>query len=174
VKGELTYKKKFRFLLIAVALMIIICYRFSIRETINQYGRYEDYLKNVELNGIRVKTDKGVIGETIHSMLNRYLLDTLNPDKNLIYRIGEFCLDSNLTITEYKPIGSTDTKMKLFTRQVIVQGSFNHCLDLIYYLERDSQLGRVQAARFWSYTDVKDKTVRLNCSIYIQNLTSLP
>jgi hypothetical protein len=154
--------------------MIILCYFFSLKETINQYGRYEDYLKNIELNGTLLKSDKGIVNQSIQSMLDPYLLDTLNPDKNLIHRIGEFCLDSSLTINEYKPIGSYDAKMKLFTRNVIVQGSFSHCLDLIYYLEHDSQLGRVQAARFWSYTDLKDKTVRLYCSIYIQNITSLP
>ena len=174
MKSKYTNKRKFKFLIIAIILAIIICYRFSIAETIKQYGRYEEYRKNIGLSNATINSNYGDVNDSLNHILGRYLLDTLHPDKNLIYHIGSYCLDSNLLITEYKPIDKSGSKISILTRQVVVQGSFNHCLDLVYYLEHNDQVGRVEAVTFWSFTDAKDKMIRLNCRIYIQNLTSLP
>jgi hypothetical protein len=153
---------------------MFICYRFSIRETIKQFKRYEEFQKNEVQTGSMGNLDYKRIDDSLHFIFGRYLLDTLHPDKSLIHNIGSYCLDSNLLIVDYKPVSESKTGIKVLTRQVIVQGSFNHCLDLIYFLEHNDQVGRVEATKFWSILDNKDKIIRLNCSIYIQNITNTP
>jgi hypothetical protein len=152
--------------------MAPVCYQFSIRETIKQIRSYEEFQQNDGKISDLGNFDYKGMDDSLHFILGPYLLDTLHPDKSLIHKIGSYCLDSNLLIVDYRPLDESKAGIKVLTRQVIVQGSFNHCLDLIYYLEHNEHMGRVVAAKFWSILDSKDKIMRLNCSIYIQNITN--
>jgi len=154
--------------------MVILCYKLSFAKSFEEYRKYTEYRQHADTGPVREGLKDRISIDSANALFSRYTLDSLHPDKNFIRSVGEFCLDSNLRIVEYKPVSQSRGPIGLLTRQVVVQGSFGHCLELVYYLEKYSRTGRVEAARFWSITDPREKVTRLNCSIYIQNIISLP
>ncbi|HSZ35331.1 MAG TPA: hypothetical protein VK772_18600 [Puia sp.] len=173
MKSRYTYKRKFQFLIALFILTGILFYRFSIKTTFSQINQYEEFRKIEDQSNLTESRNYKLMSDSLQVILDKYVLDTLHPDKNLVYSISSYCLDSDLLVVNYKPFAHTVTGIQVSTRQVIVEGSFNHCVDLIYYLEHIKGIGRVESAKFWTISDNKDKEIRLNCSIYIQNIINL-
>ncbi len=76
-----------------------------------------------------------------------------------------------MRLKEYKPYGfSHEDSLSVLTRVVTVNGAFVPCLKFLYALEKLRQLGRISATEFKTYKDPQDKKLKLDCTIYIQNL----
>jgi hypothetical protein len=172
---NLTYKQKLKWIPVLTGLALFLCYELAIKKTISEYSKNTNYIASSEpffsfnsgIGDLRARKEK------INALYDQYLLDTLQPEKNLLYVSSRFCESHNLSLKEYKTIGLFKTdSIQVLTRTITVEGGFADCLRMLYELERTRQVGKVSASEFKSYPDAKDTTVRLDCTIYVQNLIS--
>lgn len=170
---NLTYRQKFKYMIIGSILMIILCYQFSISKTIQQYKIYKQY----NLNNLSNSSDE-VSLQMLHArnanldkILSRFVLDTLDESKNVLGVIGRFCAENELKLKEYMPgLPIRSDSITTLTRNATVEGSFINCLNLLYHLEVQSNVGKVGSVHFKSYSSPGSDKVALNCTIFIQNI----
>lgn len=173
---KLPYRQKIKILGIAGVLLLVICYKFSISRTIDEYKVYKEN-KQLSQQTTDAGTPSRVMLEEKEKQLNRLLeqfsLDTLDNSKNLLSLVGNYCNSHNLTLKNYSPypVSGTDT-LQVLTRYINVEGAYVDCLKLVYELETRWKAGRVSSVLFKSYTDVNKAETHLSCMIYIQNLVT--
>jgi len=173
--NNLTYKKKLRLTGIAGLLAFGVIYRLAISRTLEEKVKYEQQLgtdqrwKDGEAASLQTMLAREAHVDTLFA---RYALDTLLPEKNLLAATSNFCKSNGLQLKEYKPYpAAAEDSIPLLTRTVTVQGSFVPCLRLMYFLETGQKVGRLASAEFRSHVDPQDKQTKLECVMYIQNLT---
>lgn len=168
-----SYKQKLKAIGIAAVIIFIICYRFAFSKTIVEYSLYKkqsnyaSVLNNQEnsINSLKYKEKK------INEFFGQFILDTLQNEKNFLFVSSKFCTSNYLKIKEYTPYAiSKESNVNIATKSITIEGSFNNIVKLIYYLEMEHQIGRIVSTNYKSITDGKEKKLKLNCTIYIQNL----
>lgn len=170
---NLTYRQKLRYLLIGAFVLLIICYKFSINKTIQEYKTYRQYKtnansKNAEAGSMSLLETKN---DYLNETLNRFVLDTLDQSKNLLGIVSGYCKENNLKVKEYKPGLPVQTdSITVVTRSTTVEGSFINCLKLLNYLETQTTVGRIGSVLFKSYTNPGNNETILNCTVFVQNL----
>lgn len=169
---NLSYKKKLRLLWIAALFMLLISYRFSISKTMDEYSSYK---QNKQLAASAVSENSienlSLKNKMLDKVLEKFILDTLNDEKNLLQVIAPLCRDNNLRLKEYKPLAVTKPdSLKIFTRTLTLEGGFIDCVKLIYNLETKTNTGRVSSVLFKSYMGPGEAKPNLNCTIYVQNI----
>ncbi len=154
------------------AAMLFICYQFSIKQTISEYRKHKELTQTIAdaLNTGNISDLKNEY-QQVNRILNDYKLDTLNPARSLLGVISRYCSLNELSVKEYKPVGWNNVEnISVFNRYIVVEGSFNECLKLVYELENNEKIGRLVSVNYKSYEDKKTGTVKLNCVIYVQNV----
>lgn len=173
---KLSYRQRFRALGLAAILLLIVCYRFSFSKTIGEYHVYRGHAQTALLqNGMPSDQTLEAKEKTITAQLEQFVLDTLDNSKNLLGIVSSYCNEHQLILKEYKPapLSPRDT-LGVFTRTVMVEGSFLDCLKLTHALETRYKAGRVSAALFRSFTNASQTETGLHCTLYIQNLIMKP
>jgi hypothetical protein len=173
--SNLTYKQKLKLLSIFILPILFICYKLAFANTIQEYKKYREYLnQNTSLNNSENSLSAlNAKKQAIETFLKEYELDTLNTNKNLIAVVTNFCNENRLEFKEYKPLNIFHVQeLPVFTRAVTVEGDFIKCLQLVYALENENPVGHVSSVQYKTYEDVQTKAVRLNCTLYIQNIVS--
>jgi hypothetical protein len=172
ILNSLNYRKRLRLLAIASIVIVFLCYRFSIHNTIEEYSKYSEMIG--KKNESESSTSPEVLKtkeERINSIYNQFILDTLAADKNLLAISSDYCKKNNLVLKEYQVFNIFDEdSVKMLTMKVTVEGGFVKCLKLIYNLEHTTRPGHLSSVEFRTTTNITDKSLRLECTIYIQNL----
>jgi hypothetical protein len=168
------YKQKLKWLGAAAVLVFLLCYELAVKGTLNEYSKFSGYSKlnasarqqdHVTLSGLDQRQ------EELKVLYEAFVLDTLQPEKNLLSVASNFCKEHHLDLKEYRMVSlATRDSTKVLTRAVSAEGSFIGCLYLVYELERRKKTGKVSSVEFKSYVDPAAKSTRLTCTIYIQNL----
>jgi hypothetical protein len=173
--SNLTYKKKLKVLGILTIPILVVCYKLAFSNTILEYKKYKEYVTqnagtNNSENSLTALNSKKA---AIEALLKQYELDTLNTNKNLISVVTNFCNENRLDFKEYKPLNIFHVQeLPVFTRAITVEGDFIKCLQLVYALENELQVGRVSSVQYKTYEDPQTKALRLTCTLYIQNIVS--
>lgn len=170
--AHLSYKKKLKYLGIIVIPVLFLCYELSFKKAIEEYKRYE---RTAERGGgmIAIKSVSILAARQarVEGLYNRYVLDTFSVDKNLLAIASNFCRSNGLTLKEYRTVSlATSDSIQVLTRLLTVEGRFIPGVQLIYELETKRRAGRVSSAVFASFVEHRDKSTRLDCTLYIQNL----
>jgi hypothetical protein len=102
---------------------------------------------------------------------DRFFLDTVTADKNLLTIASRFSKDNDLRLNEYRMVALAKKEgRKVLTRLVRVEGAYIACLRLLYELEMRKNAGRVGSVEFRSYKDPATRTLKMECLIYVQNI----
>lgn len=169
---KLSHRQKLKLTSAVALLAMLLCYRLSISRTVEEYRKFAAH-KNEKQYVMDAPSVENILAneERIDAYFRKYALDTLLPEKNLLAVASNYCKSNGLSLKEYKPydLPSHDS-IPVLTRIITVEGGFIPCLKLVNVLETGGKVGRVSSVDFASYTDPKDKTVRLTCTLYIQNL----
>lgn len=170
---NIPYKQKLKLAGLTSLLALFLCYRLSISHTLDEYSRYEQDSHNTVGREEEAPSLAGMQDREARAneLFTRYTLDTLRPEKNLLSVASNYCKDHQLQLKEYKPYSFSATdSIPVLTRTLTVSGAFIPCLKLLYDLESAQQVGRISSVEFKSYTDPQDKKLKLDCTLYIQNL----
>lgn len=170
-----TYKQKLKGLGVVALLALLLCWQMALSKTIREYAAYRQSLEKVGgyPNGQSVTALQELRSReaAITVLYNRFLLDTLATEKNLLSIAGNFCKANDLRLKEYRPLArSLNDTIPVLTRVITVEGGFIRCLKFLFHLEKVTAAGRVSSVEFRSYKDTRDKVQRLECTIYVQNL----
>jgi hypothetical protein len=171
--AKLSYRQKFRLLGVAAVLLLVICYQLSFSKTIQEYRAYQDYRQAEAL--LQAGNPAGSALEEkekkLSSLLDQYILDTLDNSRNLLGIVSRYCESHDLLLKEYKPAPfiATDT-LGILTRPLTVEGRFIDCLQLIHALETNYKAGKVCSVLFKSTVAANTGQTTLSCTLYIQNL----
>jgi hypothetical protein len=171
--SQFSYKQKLKFIGVASLLSLFLCYRLSISHTVEEYRKYtqESGIAAEQAGGAPSLAGLQARETRVGELFTRYTLDTLQPAKNLLSVSSNYCKTHQLQLKEYKPYSlSRNDSIPVLTRTVTVGGAFIPCLKFLYELESAQQVGRVAAVDFRGYTDPQDKKLKLDCTLYIQNL----
>lgn len=170
---NLSYYKKNRGLLIMLLLMLLIAYFAAIRNTVNSYQRNQELRANFEkgknappkINRLEKKLNK------INSMLDKYLLDSLNNQEYVMGIISDFCKDHHLTLQKFEDARVHEQEdMLVYTNKLIAEGNFINLVKLVYFLEMENRAGRVTSVNFHISEDMRTRKELLYCNIYLQSL----
>jgi hypothetical protein len=171
--NRLSYKQKLNGLGVLSLLALVLCYRLSISRTIEEYQKYSKETSALAGQAPDATSLADLQGreQRVGGIFMQYTLDTLQPEKNLLSVVSNYCKLHNLQLKEYKPYSTArNDSIPVLTRTVTVGGPFVPCLRLLYDLERSGQVGRVSSADFRGYTDLQTKKTKMDCTLYIQNL----
>jgi hypothetical protein len=172
---NLSYKQKFKLLIIVSIVAVFLCYLLAVRRTIEAYSKYTQMAAtNESLEASPLTVDElQNSNKKVNALFDQFILDTLQSDKNLIAVASNYCKTNGLELKEYKPVNiAANDSIEVLTRTITIEGGFVKCLKLLYVLETGKKVGKVSSVEFKSYTDPQDKKVRMDCTIYIQNLIS--
>jgi len=175
MRNRLTYKQKFKWLGGVALLSLLLCWQLGVSKTFREWTTYRQSLDNAigGSNGASILAMQPLQAHeaAVSALYNRYLLDTMSSEKNLLSIAGNFCRANNLQLKEYRPLPpARSDSVSVLTRIVRVEGGYIRCLKFLYELEKVRGAGRVSAVEFRSYKDTRDKVQRLECTIYVQNL----
>ncbi len=170
---HLTYKQKFKWLGAVAIVSLFICWQLSIRRDVAEAQVYHAATEAFAGG----ESGEGSLGQLkqkdkeLTRLYSRFVLDTLVADKNLLSIASNYCKNRNIRLKEYKAVSlASDSGRQILTRAVTVEGGFIPCLQLLNELEVGSRAGRVSGAVFRSSKDAASKRLRLNCTIYVQNV----
>ena len=169
---NLTYQKKLKWLGISVIPALVMCYELAIKKTVQEY---EIYRKSAEqsstptastsLADLKDRKDRAL------SLYDRFSLDTFATDKNLLSIASGFCKSHELVLKEYRNVGLQNLdSTHVFTRIMTLEGGFISGLKFIYELETKRMAGHVSSAEFAAVQDRQSKFIKLDLTLYIQNL----
>jgi hypothetical protein len=168
----LSYKQKLKALGFAVIPVLFLCYELSIKRTVQECEKYRQASGSADRVG-SASSIAELYGRQakVEGLFNRYMLDTLAFEKNLLSIASNYCRDNALTLKEYRTVSlATSDSIQVLTRVLTVEGHFIPDMKLVYDLETKRLAGRISSVVFQSVVDHQDKSTRLNCTLYVQNL----
>lgn len=94
-----------------------------------------------------------------------------NYQQVLLEAISNYCSRNNVVLREFPtPAVFNEQDFSVETNLVVVEGSFNNLLNLVYLLEQKNKSGKIASIQFQTKKDFKTKQQALTASIYIQNI----
>ena len=99
-----TYKQKLKMLGVAAVVLLLLCYRFSVSQTLSERKTYQEQKKAVAMNegnAINLQLAESR-NRALNKMLEQFVLDTLDESKNLLGIVSRYCDDHELELKEYK------------------------------------------------------------------------
>lgn len=170
--ARLSYKQKLKFLGLAILPALFLCYELSFKKTMEEYARF----KRAEGQAGAMRASSSVSElearqARVGRLYDHYMLDTLAFDRNLLAIASNYCRSNGLVLKEYRTVSlSISDSTRVLTRLLTIEGRFIPSLQLIYELETKRNAGRVSSVAYSSVEDRRDKSVRLDCTLYIQNI----
>ncbi len=128
--AAISNKNKLKLMAAGGILLLIVCYKFSISRTIDEYKQYQQYISNNQQMSAEDQSFRQLIEreKDKKGLFEQYGLDTLDNTRNLLSLVGNFCQQNQLTLKEYKPFPvSPADSLKILTRYVLVEGRYVDC-----------------------------------------------
>lgn len=173
---NLTYKKKFIYLLICGALSLCLVYVLSINETLKLRKSYIE-LKS-RYDGVFDASSSILFYEKELNKIDS-LIVTKNDKGNytqeeLLRKVTEFGRSHNLTIINFPaPHQHIDNGYKVFTYEASIAGSYNDLIRLLYELEMGSYLGVIKSANFELIKSQGQARTMLVMTLFIQEIKDI-
>lgn len=174
---NLSYRKKYYALLLAMALASVFVYQVSLRKTILVVKECKVYQLTIqqsvhqqtalsslqeELNGFDQQIDSY---ETIH--IHQF-------QQELLSTISDYCSKNKMVIEQFnQPHEALQGNYKIETSIVSIEGHFKKVLELIYHLEKRVLGKKIASIHFEKKKDFKSKREQLITTLYIQNIKQL-
>jgi Tfp pilus assembly protein PilO len=173
---NLTYKKKFLYLVVGGVLLLCLVYTFSINETLKLRSSYIE-LKN-RYDGVFDASSSILFYE---KELNK--IDSLMVIKNdkgnytqeaLLRKVTEFGRAHNLTIINFPaPHQFIENGYKINTYEASISGSFNDLLRLLYELEVGNYPGVIKSTNFELTKSSNQSRTMLVLTLFIQEIKDI-
>jgi hypothetical protein len=171
--SSMTYKKKFRFLIVGIALSLLLSYSLAIKKTVKYYR---------DCCAMELNLDMIVEAPQNINELNKKITqidelistgDTSEDDfrQTLLEKTGNFCVMNNITLKEFPAsVHTIKNDYQIETNTIVLEGTFISILKYIYMLEQKCKIGKVISADFSTKFDLSAKKNKLSCKIYLQNI----
>ncbi len=168
-----TYKTKNLIALLVTILFLFIAYHFAIKKSIDLY--FENNTIHLRLE--QVKNAPKLIADYKTTLVNLnnqlgYIgsENKLSQDK-ILELVEGFCEKNNSFLTEYsKTILNTNKAFNIETNVIEIDGKYTDIVKLIYEIEYNKNISKVNAVYFIKEKNISTKRTRLTATIYLQNI----
>jgi hypothetical protein len=171
--ASMTYKKKFRWLLIAIPFLLFISYVLAVKKTVMLFRDCSSMQTKLESINDAPKNIKQIKNEItqIDGMISANDSSGTDFRQLLLEKTGDFCLANNITLKEFPAsIHEIKSDYSVETNTVVLEGSFISLLKFTYLLEQKYKIGKVASVDFSAKYNLTEKKNRLTEKIYVQNI----
>jgi DNA-binding FrmR family transcriptional regulator len=170
---NLTFKNKYKLLLLSGAVMVFVIYLLAIKKTIDRKNECEDLIEQLEvvetapeqMARLRMELSRveGIIGNEDGS--------ELDFRQQIMHQASHYCEMNGITINDIpEPIKIERNDYEIMTHTITLKGSFHSLVKFLYELEQNWSLGNTSSVKFYTQKEVRTKKKSLYLSIYIQNV----
>jgi hypothetical protein len=156
----------------------IIMYQLVLSDTVELSSRVNDMQQEVmgnidapvEIQELKTKLMKieqliGDSTQTSEEDVHQLLLES----------VTHYCQQKGIILNDFpKPFEKSENGFTTHTAKVTVEGDFINLLKLVYYLEKNYQVGKVVAVDFEATKNLRTRKRELHSTIYLQNVKSTP
>ncbi len=170
---KLTYKQRNRVLLGGMVLLMIICYQFGVRNTLDLSSQVsEQQVRLQQLNNYPERLQSNLAKlKNINGSVDQYVRDDNFNQDEILESLSEFCGTNKLVIRSF-PKSKLKRKNDILieTHRFEVEGGFTSLVELLYHIEVTEKLGRIASSNFETRLDRKTRRKRLFLTVYLQNI----
>lgn len=168
---KLTYRSKLKLLPLAIVLVFVLVYSLTISKTVHlskQVGQLENQVERlggaplqIQMLKKRLKEIEDRIGNHSGEISQEEIfrkLSIYSKKNGLIVR--EFPIPHNLSTEDYQ----------VSTYQMEVEGKYANLLRMVYYLEKETYLGKLAGLHFLLKKDKRSREEYLSLKIFLQTV----
>ena len=167
-------KQKNRLLLGGFILLLWICYKFPIAQTMTAKKEYRKLQKEHQLFSNIPQKIQHLTKETIYldSILANYQFSAEKSfQSNLLQTITSFSKQHDLTVVSFEePHTITKNKATINTFVFSVRGTYSNSLRLIHELEQTKKLGKMLSVNFEKKKNYRTNRAFLETRVLLQRL----
>lgn len=167
---NLSYKQKF-FALIGIAIMLsVAAYKRSFSLTLNSYKEHQDLVK--KLNYVQQNSHEvGILDAEIRFLDQLIGSDKIEPalvQSEILNFVSHNIKKVNVVSIE-EIHEATDKDFVIYTNQLVIEGTMEDLLYVVYAFEKEFSYSRVINVAFDKKKDFKTKRKKLYAKIIFQN-----
>lgn len=165
-------KLKNRLLVGGFIVMLFICYKFAVANTIELKHEHNRLLQQEALFN-NIPKQIALLKKKEHyydSLLHVYKIGGTSLQNNILNTVTSFSNKHNLKVTSFsEPHILSDKSLTINTYTFTVQGHFNSILQLIYTLEQKTKYGEVVSVSYEKKKNHRTGTSYLQAKILLQS-----
>lgn len=171
--SKITYKLRYRLLLLAVSVMAALVFRFGVFKTISAF-RFKNELhdRSLEIGNApeRISSLQLQIAE-FETLISGNPNDTTETRNKIMNVTSRFCIENGLTLSGFLPPVESDRGNFIIETNILeLEGSYNSLLQMVYNLEKVWKPGKIVSVKYFTTEELKTKTVKLYADVYIQKV----
>jgi len=167
---NLTYKQKFLALLAIAVLLGLAAYKRSFKLTIDAYNEYHELSEQL----YEIKSSSSTVQELdteirfLDNLLGKENMESVLVQQEILNFVTNKSTGVNVfDVAEVHE--ASDNKFIIHTNQLIIEGSFEELLKIIYEFEKKFPYSRVVNTSFFKKKDFKTRRIKLYAKIIFQN-----
>lgn len=163
-----SYKQHNIALGVVAFLVFFLVYKGSISRTI----KYAQANKSLKTNIERAASAPAEIAQ-LQTQLAGMQQSALKPydREKLLEVVTTFCRDNKVLVKTFPQAQLTkQNDSQIVTNKIVVEGSYNSIVKLVYLLEQQEKLGSVSSLIFTTHKDRVSKKILLHATIIFRNL----
>lgn len=165
-------KRKNRLLIAGFALLLLICYQFAIKNTLEEKNRYNQLKKeeilfqNIPKQLLTLNKKK----EYYDSLLAKYQIGETSLQNSLLKNINKNAKELNLKVIDFnEPHITVKNDLQVSTYSITIEGTFNNITQLIYRLEQKTRFGELVNVHFIKHKNYRTRKNYLQATIMLQS-----
>jgi len=166
-------KKQKNILLSSVLILILfICYKFAISNTLEQRVQYHNLSEEALLfkNAPKQLSLLKQKEKYYDSLLTKYQLDGSSIQNNLLKTINNFADNNDLKVISFlEPHVITKNDLTIKTYDITIEGSYKNIIQLIFKLEQKTKFGEIINLNFEKKKNYRKGINYLEANILIKS-----
>ncbi|WP_430412802.1 hypothetical protein [Kordia sp.] len=163
---------KNRLLIGGFIVVLFICYKFAIANTVelkdeyNKLSKQEELFKNTPKQIALLKKKE----QYYDSLLQVYKIGGTSLQNNILNTVTTFSNKHNLKVVDFsEPHTYVNKSLKINSYSFTVEGHFNSILQLIYTLEQKTKYGEIVSVSYEKKKNYRTGTSYLQATILLQS-----
>lgn len=163
-----SYQNRNLLLLAGTVFILFLCYRISIRKTLNvrsQYLAKLDLVQRAQQQDVKLEELQQEMEVLKTSSLQSY------DREELLLQITAFSKANKLMVSSFPEAEFVEVaKHGIFTNKIELKGGYHDIVEMAYLIEQKERLAAISSLRFFLQKNKKTKKQELHASLIIRNL----
>ena len=162
-------------LLFALALMLFICYKLAIENTIEQKNLYNKLITESKVfrEGPNKMIQLRQREKYLDSLLTTYQISGLSLQNNLLTELTEYGNEHNLMVIDFlEPHKVRLNALDVHTYSFVLKGDYNAIMNLVHHLEQNTKFGEVCNLQFEKKKDHRKGLFYLEARVLVKSFGS--
>ncbi len=165
--------KKNMFLLLGFVVLLFLCYKYAIKNTVVEINRKERLTSEKVLSD-EIPKNLAILSQKekyFDSILGKMNMGNTSLENNLLRIINIETQKNNVSVVDFnKPHVYVSENSHLRTFQFVLRGSFTSLIKTIYELEQNNSFGEIVSLDFEKKKNYRTRKNYLEVSVLLQNI----